>query len=770
MAGIAGMGTPNALKPPVPNEAPQLDLSNVAQVPDVASMPTPPPDPVDDMAADFASMVSSEDDMAADFANIVADDGMATSAQEMEAEDADQRGFAETNSLFDASGLAAQLEDAPVRLKAGIVKTDKEKLQVLSEAYGDKNVKKAKDGFLIKKDNKWKKFDSDSFELINDLADMGREAIEGAGAALGGGVGAGLAGVGSVASGGAGVVAAPAAIGAGAAVGSTIGTGLADLIQTGMGIQRDPERSAIKEYAASAALGGVFGAGGALLERKLADRAANVVKSELTNTDEVIKSTIDDFKGAVDDLESAGLDLGVETSVGNIKYLPEQASKAAELAPELAAKARYLTNDPQYKRINNSLGKIASQTVEKVNSIIGKTALMADEKLGTNFLKYADDIDKAEGALIGEFRKRASDEAGEGFVVLKNAKAHVDEIANRLGYGPGKKVDPQTLINEGFASTEPEAKAFMYNFEKIWNAANNDNGRVKMKDLANAYTSVGNAAKNYWNKPDSILGQSYKDLWRSVRDDYTQAVSTLVDEGQIKSFSQKSYQEALNRFSSIKNASQDLKSLLNKKEIVSDAVADTVFTKGSKALDNLNAVKSISADDPGLWDKIRQTKLNKFLSESYDAKSGTYNVNTYYKKIMDLPKEIRSELIGGKAEENLLKAAQTYANRVQNFSVDNMQNSGEAKKSASAIVGLLTSNLKYKMDAIWTVVSSAGKNSAFAKYVANNGEEILRELPKSQRAKASKVLDKIGETYLKTSNYNRSLAELQTRSMMNEEN
>lgn len=736
MAGIPGMGSPSKLQEPVPQPVPPetsnfptMNLENPGQFQVAPSAPAETPD--EDLSQ-FFTPTSSNDD-------------------------------AEMASFFGTPEQAAPQvgygQELIARAKASFGGSAEQKQKILEEIYGKGNITRNGDDLYFKKDGKDEKITRGALDMLGDafnvafsaispmyksgdsLANLGRDfadltkPIVSEAAALPAELAGGLTG-------------GPIGLAAGRVVGGAAGEVAATKLGEAIGAPYSSDGN--DSLAARAAVMGgtraLFGAAADKLGSLAASRigAARAAR-EIPTVDTVAKDAISDLQNAVNVLDEYGIDTKVPTVYGKVAYLPEQAVKASDLAPAVIKNAP--KESVEYQRVNNALQERASNAIKSVNDMIGGASVRGRQSgVGEKFLKYADDIDKAEGQLIGEFREKAAQEAGDGLVVASNLKNKLQEIGQRVGLDAETKMTPENVIKEGLAGTEAEAKAFVSIYQDLFNKASEPNGRITMKDLKGLYDRMGFRTKSYWTKDDPYAN-SLKDLWRSVRDDYTQGVNVLLDEGKIKSFSPKSYEDALARFGEIKDASSALKGVLGKSAITQEALASQIFGGGSNSLQTLQATKSLLKDTPELWNQIRQTQLDKYFDSAFNPKTGRVDGNKYFKSIQNLPKEIQSELVGGPQNLNLLKAANTYANRIQNYSVKNFAEDEVAKKTARDAVGFLTSNLKYKFDAVTRLLSFSGKDRALAKYLSGPGQkEILTMLPTSQRSAATQVIDAIIES------------------------
>lgn len=635
-----------------------------------------------------------------------------------------------TPSLFE------QVKQLPARVEASFAATPKEQQFVLERRYGKENVRQRGEDFQIRKGDKWVPFDSAGFEIISDIiGDMGRGVIEQGATEAATAAGIGLATAGTVATGGAGAVASPAVVAGSRLAGGAVGAQVADLIAENVfDIPRDPERSKGKELATSAVINATFGKVGDMVgsyfSRKATEKATRLMSEKV---DDVLKADIDVLRNAANTLETEGLMTPVKTAFGETSFLPEQAVK--EGAPDITFRAKMYADNPEVIRVKGALGegvqKVLTQINDKIAAVVPGT--------GKEILEKANQIEVEEGKLIGGFRKAFLDEAGDGVVPLTNTRKALMQIEDTLGYTPGSPEAPK----------DAASLMLQKRFEKLTNSVINNRGRVQAEDLANFYDDINKATQNskLWTKQNrSVQEDALIDLWRGVRDDYSQAIETTLGD---KIVNGKTYKDSLARFTEIKGATQDLKNLLidpnsGQATITAEALAQNLFGNTKSTAKDIQAAKILFKDDPKTWDQIRRIRLDDLLKKSYDPKKEIYDGVKFTDSILSMPKEVAEELAGGKEGLNLLKAAQTYSNRVQNFTVQNLSDEQDAKNALSKLLAFSSNYVQAKGLAIYDLFAASGKNRSIAKYLDGAGrDEMLKLTPVDARTKVSKAIDYI---------------------------
>lgn len=745
MAGFSGMGTPQSLAPSVPESPDLLNQALSVQLP-----PAQPAEPdrspaSSDMDALFAQhggevAPAPANELDALFAQHGGSD--LTDAEAQAQADAAEQSFTDTNSLFSPEGLSAQLSDTIPRVKAGFAKTAAEKQQVLEQTYGADNVRKTKDGFLVKKNGKFVNFDKKTFELINDVVGEGRSIIEGAGAALGGGVAAGLAGLETAATAGAGGLAAPAIIAAGGAAGAGLGTNVADAIQAGLGINRDPERSRVGETALAAGLGGLFSGTGAFIEQKLAGRAAaqklSGVLAPEVNANAAAQDAVEVATRLRDEHKLIGNIPGTDTPI-----LPSQANL---LSGEAQANAQKLAKDKTYQGAVLKTGQMVADGFQKVAD--GFANLSGSKSgLGEKFISGAETITKAEGKLIGDYEAQAIKSAGNKEIEVKALADKVREIGTELGMvvKDNKLVVPsvEELTQQGFS--ERGAKILQSNLVSLEGKLYNKEALLTPNEIKGLYKQWSGLLNNTEDLKRAGDG-SYRylaQIKRAITDTHLDAIGQNLEGTAANDFLASRAQ-----YGALKDAAGKLSSLLDKDEVTANALAKGLFNKSAASLDKIRAAKTlVENQDPAIWKDIVGQHFADVVAKHTTPATVKNPIATNWtqvkKEFESLGPEVLAEIIPPKnkqAFDDILK----YGSNV--FQGSSGVSTESEKGALMKVISGLSKFLSPKDMGI-AILSKIDGSQSLLKTISKEGvDAVTKNVPKADRGPAKVLLN----AYLKS--------------------
>lgn len=725
MAGVTGMGSPDQL---IPQEA------GVAQPP--------------------APMAESEDNF--DYDAWAQEQLSAESGLPQQDDDFDYDKWAEAQVAAESEdldiddehpNLLTQIQEFPARLEASFAGNKKEEKIVLERRYGAENVKKQGDDFLIRKGDKWKKFDSDSFEVLNDIiADGGRGIVEQAGTEFGTATGVAAAGLMAPATAGGSVLAAPAVVGASRMAGGAFGVSLADSIAENLyNIPRDPERSKTNEAITGAVVNATFGKVGdfvgSYFAKKGAEKATRLMNESI---DKSLEADIAVLREASDVLSDANLLTPIKTVFGETTYLAENAIKDG--APDITFRAKVYADNPEVIRAKGELGMGVQKVITGIND---KIAAVSNKFSGKDILNKVNNIEVAEAEMLVGFRDDFVDAAGDRLQPMSKTQEALKTIEDSIGYTPGAKDAPK----------DAASRLLNKQFEKISNDLFNNNGSLSASDLAENYKIINKISKDMgvWDKNFSdrtLQENAIVKLWTGVRDDYSIAIKSNVGEKVLPTniqglYKTKTYGQTLDRFSEIKNAKLDLKNLLidsnsGEANITAEALAHHLFSNKKTTLKDIDAAKLLFKEDPDAWNGIRRIELDNLLKKSYNAKKEYFDGTKFVQSVLSLPNDVALELAGGQKGLNILEAAQTYSNRLQNYTLENLSKSNEAKGILSKTLSFTGNFIQSKGLAMWDLISATGRNRSVAKYLSAEGrDEMLKLAPVDARSNMAKAIDYI---------------------------
>lgn len=755
MAGIAGMGTPNSLKPPVPNE---IDLSNVAQIPNFASQPAPAP-AEDDSGIDpdimaFAQGGDSEiDPEIAAFAQGAEAGVDATIAEEAEAA---------TNPDSEAPGILSQLgtvgkdllTEAPIdilsgktetakmfegtgtRLKASFAKTDKEKRFVLDQAYGAENVKKAKGGFLIKKDGKWRKFDRDNWELVADLADLGGDAVEQGfteGATLGGLALAGVETAGAPLTAGSSLLAVPGTIAAARVGGSVAGQFARNVIaEDVLGIPRDEERNRAVEYGVGGVTNAAAGRLGQWAGMKLAARSAEKAAEKLMTNAEAFEKNLALTKEASQVLKQSGL---YTQELSLIEQVPDSA--------EAKALFQKIASDPAVEQVfrakNEAFDQANRNFLDSISTFSGNKPGVG-QKVG----EYINQARLAEGKLIGDYRKQFLDQAGASDLPVPELTSKINQIADDLGF----QVKDNQLIKPTIEQLESlgYSKEGAENLSRLVDGLNtklfNQEGRVSGKELNGLYEQWSKLTKNLWDRgegADKAYRKTATKIKDAIRDEYTSKIGVVLD-GSDK-YTKEGYQKALNEFSFIEKNRSQIEDMLDKDKISSMAFAKHIFSKGQNGLDDLRATKAVLKNRPELFGEMTGQFYTDLVRNATDEGSGRVAWNKVNKEISKLGPEMLEEMMGPNAMKQF-EALQVIGSNLEKASrMGGIAGPQEASLMKNIGIAAQGGGPFAQGNAVIQSLAQFDRDKAFLTSLKKEGiDSFLKTVPKSQKGLLRRTL------------------------------
>lgn len=607
MAGVAGSQPSNLAKPiPGASEQAAVQASQTAE-PDLSDLFQGASAQASTPSAPVAAASQAEPDISDLF-------GGAGSQTEMMSPEEDMRG----NMANPVASLVAQAQELPTRFKASFATTDKEKEAVLKDRYGKDGVKKAKDGWLIKKEGeKWKKFDSDNFEILNDLVDMSRPAIEQGAAGLGTAGTAVAAGLADVATAGANVPATPAEIVAGRAIGGVVGKMTADKIaQDMLGIPRDAGRSEAIELATAAGGQVLGGKAGDMINgfigKTIAKRAARAAAEKFVPGEEVAKNAVQDVVDLAGRVKDSGL-------MGNIPGTnsPISAANAAAdvINPNLQAQASDIMKTKLGQGYVQEQQKLMGDAIDKIRgSITNITKGAADEELpqgiGASFKNASDTVEAAWGKLIGGFRTKAKDVAQQ--VDTTGLTTKVKELGEQMGFSrDGDKLIVPTLedASASLGLPETDVKPLMENIRRLQENLYNGGNKLSFRELEKQYNTLGVIVDKTKNSPN---WRSFLELKNAARDDMTAGLGSILGDAD-----KKAYQDSLSRFSSIKSSVKDLGALMDHDEVTPKVLTKAIFSEGQGGLTKINAARNlIEPENPELWQRMKANYLDQVIQDA----------------------------------------------------------------------------------------------------------------------------------------------------------
>lgn len=526
----------------------------------------------------------------------------------------DQTDTEDTRGSMSLDSLSQQIQEAPTRFKASFAKTDKEKEQVLKETYGEDGVKKQDGEFYIKKDGKFRKFDSKNFELISDILDFGRDAIE-----------QGVAGIttvaGTLSAAASNPIAGAYALPVARGIGGALGVDAADKTAEAMGIQRDPERNKLKELAGGAVGQSIGGAAvdmipgvaraagsqayqlldhitGGSLTAMAAKKAAEKQAFKFVPGEKIAQSAVQDVVDLANKVKESGL---ISDIPGTNSPISASQAAANTLNPGIQMEAKQVMQtklgqgyvEEQRKMISNAIDKISKSISE-----VSPTGPAADESLGKAVNVSADAIQdfygKTIGSLSGKARK-VSEETGENISVDGLAKG-LSKVSDEFGF----KRNGNSLVTPGedssFALLPKPLQLYLKNIqEKVFNSE----GKFSFAEAESEMAKISGFIEN---APSPKVQQQLISIKNGIRDDLTNGVGTLLKSKE----DQAKFVESKARYSTFKSSVDTLSVIFDKNEVTGRAMTKAIFSDTVGGLDKIRAARNlIEPDNPQLWQRMK---------------------------------------------------------------------------------------------------------------------------------------------------------------------
>lgn len=741
---MAGIGTkPSMLAKPVPGQDLQASLAPQAMP---AQAQVAAAEPIDPEVTDGMPLTPEEIDKLDEIYS-------ASSSAMPEELTADE--FAKLDEIYkseaptstETRSLGENLDQLPTRIKASFARTDKELRAVLDARYEKDNVRKKRGQFEIKQDGKWQAFDpaSGAGDVMGDVADFGRDVVEGAvsvPARLAGAVG-GMLGGGPV-----GAYVGQAVTGA---AGSAIGTQIGDMIaEEGFGIPRDPERSKLEELGVSAGFGAVLGPVGKWLGGKIAQRQAT--RETVSVADKLMSEAAQDLG----ELEKKQIEAGLLKPVGNSGKVLTPDELAFENADQRAIK-EVLAGDDNYK---NFILERVGMINEGMQKLFGREANLSAQKTGKEIVLGIDDVLKAEGKLIGDYRESLAKKAGYKPLRADNYRARVDEVAQRLGFDREiqgsveggfqnqvlKAPSVDDLLAKQIVSTEAEAKGLIRFMNNELEQAFNKNGEYTAREITAKLAELNaQTSRAFKNKSASFEArQAFLDLKNAMRDDELKAMDGFFQ-------SERGFQDIKNKYGALKDATGALGNLLKTDDISGTALARGVFTKGKDGLKNLRAAKTIlEANNPQGYRDLMGHYLGDLIERNTDELAGRATKTSYAKigkELNQLGPEMLEEMFGKQGSKET-KEFFEIASRVDKGDIGFMESTKNLGLLKRALILGSGTFLGARVDAGTKILATLGKDEALAKFLSSqaNQDLILKGIPKVNQAPIRSQINAILES------------------------
>ena len=622
-----------------------------------------------------------------------------------------------------------QFKDSLTRTKLSFAVTDKERSGLLTKIFGEGNVERQDGEFLVrdKSTGKFRRIDQSGFELINDVLDFSREAVEEAvalpfeaGGALAGGLAAGPAGV-------------AVGIGAGRAASTPAQIKVADAIGEFLGIERDPERSFALEAAVGTALNTAVPLAGAKLTSMLANRKAAKEAAKEAKT-VVLRKSSQEFETITNELKDAGLVQnipGTDTPIVLWQLHPD--------APGALIMRKEFQDNPQVLNMLTKQGEAANTVLRDMAEQVGDVSGKIDLDLAKEITGIAKKLRSAEGEQLGKFRLQAKSNLGPNtkLPVTPEVSEGINSLAQGLGLGrneAGKLVMPKDIdsLLGSMGITKKE------DFRSIANAViqlgNEGAEGLSLNQYERLVKVVGDrvpGARKIGGPVSGIYGKLASDL----RNSWNESVKSGLEKvpGAAEEFD-----KVRNKFTDILDTQNSLARSLND-ELTSQAFVRKIILEGKTDKEAMKLARNmLQKDHPDAWRKltgnIMANLMDKFTVEN---KATGFNSKGFLKELNSYGKEFTDQLFEGSGvkKEDFVKML-NFTKRLERTDISVM--SRDTQNEIIQNVGLFASKsptLHFRA-AMNLLRIGRNKNTDVLKRLQQEGiDKFLNRVPKSERGR-----------------------------------
>lgn len=320
------------------------------------------------------------------------------------------------------------------RLRAGLAANDTEKVNFLKSKYGEGNVTQSKGKIYYRRDpkDKLKPLDPATLELISDIIpDFAREIVT-EGAMLPAEVGMGIVG---------GAAGGPAGAGVGAVAGRVasvpMANATADAVAQFAGVPQDPERNQRMENAIGMGAETVLPVVGKTVVKQVAKQIPGTLAYKAAREageKEVValSNQSQDVYKAFEKLEEEGRPL--QMSLEQLQPGSPKIQKLGDKASRNGESGAFLNKQEE---VNKGYEAALVNTINDIKRTVNPKGPIPGGSISKSISSAIDDLDKAEGEAIGNFRSHALAKLGNQKQQLpEETSQSVVDLMKELGFRP----------------------------------------------------------------------------------------------------------------------------------------------------------------------------------------------------------------------------------------------------------------------------------------------------------------------------------------------
>jgi hypothetical protein len=628
-----------------------------------------------------------------------------------------------------------RIQNTLQRARLSFAGNDKEKVEFLKSRHGADNVRLGDDGeifFRRKSSSAFIPLDPSTFEIVDDILDFSREAMEEVIALPPAMVGA-AAGFASPVPGGT-VIGLEAGRATGVMAGMAASDAVAELL---LDIPQDPERNKIAERALGGALSLMLPLGGKMSrmakEAKLA-RKANIPAEEiLTKQTKEVLETADEFKDSIlvkkfGDPNSPD----ISTNILIWQLMPN--------SPEAREIGKRIGDNPEIQRFLTKQGEAYGDAVETALRSASKHAggVPADaskEALVSKISNIAKTTRKAEGEAVRELQDKATAMSVRQGKAISNSPAGpeltesladlnqllgIEQIAVPANLHTGAKArtmfkpgDITDLMSRLKTPSKAIAEKFMGTMARINSKMQKGVGLEDRKLLLSDVDTAISAASS-----DPALKRQLQIIASNMRVDRNAKVVTALGEGSVDA---ERYLDVMGGFQQTMENIDQLGRVLDD-PMSRESFAKTIFSKGKGGLADFQAAKSLlKQDHPDTYNQLVASWVDNLLTSKKSRAAGTttgFKSEGIIKELEGLGKEFTDEIFEGTewSQKKLVRLAE-FGNRIEKTNIKGA-NPDQITEILSKAAGLLSTIKSTQLRSV----------AALFKAGTNNGDLLINTL------------------------------------------
>jgi len=624
---------------------------------------------------------------------------------------------------------------------------------------------KDKDEVLFRrgKDQKFTRVDPEDFEniseLINDvLADTGRLGFEAiieapiiaAGTVGGATAGSVVPGPGTIAGGAAGAVAAGAA-------GAAAATNAADLYaEFVLNIERDPERSRLNETLFAASFGGIAGKVGEVLGGWLKGAVARKVKTKELNeggtrtVEQQLGDNITQFKADLDTLDDAGFEIIAKGQDGEpLRFTLEEIGGGNRTIKKAL---QPVIGDPVQEEVNLQLAESAGDALfsiaEETANVTRPGVPVKARELGAEVGDLISSALKREGELIGEFKGVAQKAfgknpatRGQNFTQTKFTATEtgftMNDVLSELKF---QRVGDEFVIPDldtfldalDVPPGTPQVGRFKKIVEKLTTKLFNNNGNLSPKDLDLEIKGLSDILSKPSVKRSPVFKKAVGRITSALRADRRTIVKAQLPEADQVRFDQ-----AMNKFGGLKEATEEVSTLLDNSKRTQRAFMQSIFKKGGEGFGDFKIAKNIiNEENPELWREMTGEFYDQIISEVTNNRAEPLNFQAFARKLNSFGPDFKKALVeDGPYDLKTLDAALRRADKAGKLVFGDLSE----KEQNSIMKNLILSTSQFvsaKINSAIAIFKPVLRNKNLMKALSQRGiDDVLAEMPVAKAAK-----------------------------------